>query len=100
MMKGLSVKKSDTPPTNELAIDTYLHCGLCIKSRPQGISPAEWSSLLVGWTSRGLQVWCSRHRVNVIHVDFHGQTHFANTTCEDPKEEPPPHPRVNGSHAE
>lgn len=78
---GLSVKKSETPPTNELAIDTYLHCGLCIESRPQGLSPEEWSTLAIGYTSRGLQVWCTRHQANVVHVDFHGQSHYANTTC-------------------
>ena len=76
----MSVTKSKEPPSNELVIDTYLHCGMCIDERPQGLSPEEWASLSVGYTPVGLQIWCIRHQVNVLHVDFHKEAHYANTT--------------------
>jgi hypothetical protein len=27
----------------------------------------------VGFTDWGVQVWCRRHKVNVVHIDFQGQ---------------------------
>lgn len=69
------------PITNTLAITYYLHCGMCLADIPDGVSPREWAALEVGWTPRGLQVWCKRHAVNVMHVDFQGQKHPAYTTA-------------------
>ena len=65
---------------NTLQIGAYIHCALCLEERPDGTTPREWAQLEVGWTKRGFQVWCRRHEANVLHVDFEGQTHPANTT--------------------
>lgn len=59
------------PNTRE--IQAFMHCGLCIKnSLPQSIE--------AGWTALGFQVWCRTHNCNIVHVDFEGQKHPANTT--------------------
>lgn len=76
-------KKRAVP--NTLEIGAYMHCGKCIdeykRLTPAGESPATFSRLSVGWTRQGLQVWCQRHDCNVLHVDFQGQQHPANTTA-------------------
>lgn len=72
-----------TFPSNELNILMYMHCGLCLKElKEQQIeqSPRDYAQLEVGWTKIGLQVWCKRHECNVLHVDFEGQQHPADTT--------------------
>lgn len=53
----------------------YYHCGQCMEEIPEGTSPQEWSSLEVGATEFGIQVWCKRHDSNVINVDLEGQKH-------------------------
>jgi hypothetical protein len=68
----------DIPSTHE--IKAYFHCGLCLKELPAGTSPKEYASLECGWTILGFQVWCKRHQANVVHVDFEGVKHPANTT--------------------
>jgi len=68
----------EIPNTNEIV--AFLHCGLCQAEIPDGISPREWKDLEVGWTELGLQVWCVRHEVNVVHIDFEGMKHPANLT--------------------
>ncbi len=71
------------PNTNE--IKAYMHCGLCQREDlPEGQSPADAQRISVGWTPLGLQVWCDKHNVNIIHVDFEGQKHPANTTAKRP----------------
>ena len=65
----------------------FIHCVHCIKEMPAGTSPREWAKLEVGWTKQGLQVWCKRHEINVLHVHFEGQKHPANSTMYRP---PPP----------
>jgi hypothetical protein len=57
----------------------YFHCIQCIDEKPATISPMDWSQTQVGWTALGLQVWCNRHNCNVVHIDFQGQQHPANT---------------------
>ena len=59
-------------------IQMFLHCGLCLSEKPNGVSPKDYARLAVGWTKDGLQVWCNRHNVNVMHVDFEGVKHPAN----------------------
>jgi hypothetical protein len=46
------------------------------------MSPRDWSSIEAGWTALGLQVWCKRHEINILHVDFEGQKHPAKTSRE------------------
>ena len=65
---------------NNKEILQYLHCGQCIKEKPANISMKEYANYEIGWTADGLQVWCIRHECNIMHVDFEGQTHPANTS--------------------
>jgi hypothetical protein len=65
---------------NKLAIQAFIHCGLCLQEMPEGTSPQQWSRIDVGWTPYGLQIWCRRHNVNMCHIDFEGAQHPADTT--------------------
>ena len=71
---------------NTLSIGAYLHCGLCLdewtadREISTSQSPREYASLEVGWTRLGLQVWCKRHEVNVLHIDFEGIKHKADSS--------------------
>lgn len=85
---------ADTPLTSALQIGAYMHCGKCLDewrdphhADSAGHSPQTYAALSVGWTKQGLQVWCYRHRVNVLHVDFEGQKHPANTTAAEPADD-------------
>lgn len=69
------------PATNEIL--QFIHCGLCLDSLPKGKSPRSWAQLEVGFTKLGFQVWCKRHEANVMHVDFEGAKHPANTVTEE-----------------
>lgn len=65
---------------NDLQISAYVHCGLCLDELPVGQSPQDYARHSVGLTRRGIQVWCVRHQCNVLHIDFEGNEHPANTT--------------------
>jgi len=54
-------------------IVAFMHCGKCLNEMPSGVSPKTWAQLEVGWTKLGLQVWCKRHDLNVMNLDFLGQ---------------------------
>ena len=71
----------DERPSNRMEIAVYFHCGRCLAEKPGDVSPQEWGQLEAGWTPVGLQVWCKRHGVNVIHVDFEGHRHPADITA-------------------
>jgi hypothetical protein len=64
------------PATNEIL--TYAHCGQCLDSLPKNESPASYARLSVGFTEIGLQIWCERHNMNVLSIDFEGKKHPAN----------------------
>ena len=83
---------------NENNIETFLHCKLCVDElnnskssddlsmidpQSQGESSASYARFEVGWTKQGFQVWCIRHKANVIHIDFMGQKVDADTTKDD-----------------
>lgn len=68
------------PKMNENCIVNYVHCGLCLKSVPNGVSPQEWRRIEVGFTEKGIQVWCLRHDCNIMHIDFEGVRHRADMT--------------------
>lgn len=76
----------DIPTDDQIA--SFLHCRYCIAEwragaeEAEGKSPAEYSRLHVGWTPQGLQVWCGRHDVNIIHIDFNDTKMRANTEGE------------------
>ena len=54
-------------------IGLYFHCQQCLDEKPDVVSPQEYCRLQVGWTKKGVQVWCVRHDCNVVHLDFMGQ---------------------------
>ena len=68
---------TDIPSTNEIKL--FLHCSKCLQQKPDDVSPEEWSRINCGWTPIGFQVWCRRCDANIIHVDFEGDKHPANT---------------------
>jgi hypothetical protein len=57
-----------------------MHCTQCIEELPAGESPEGYARLSVGFTARGLQVVCSRHGLNVLHLDFCGNKVAADYT--------------------
>lgn len=69
-------------------IFAFIHCGRCLKELQAGeagtLSPREYASLEIGWTKQGLQVWCSRHEMNVMHVHFEGCKHPARSDAVPP----------------
>jgi len=67
--------------SNRNCISTYLHCGECLKEIPDGVAPRDYQRIQTGFTEHGIQVWCTRHNLNVIHIDFEGREHPANTTA-------------------
>lgn len=69
-------------PAGTLSIGAFCHCRQCIDEKPDGVSPKEWARLAIGFTAIGLQVWCDRHDCNVLHIDFEGHKHPANTSPE------------------
>lgn len=73
------------PIPNTLSIASYCHCGQCLKELPAGTSPQQWAQLEVGFSVLGLQVWCKRHQINVMHIDFEGHKHPANLTIAPPQ---------------
>ena len=64
--------------SNENNIGMYLHCKICASAIPEGESPATHARIAVGWTPVGLQIWCARHDINIMHVDFEGVKHPAD----------------------
>ena len=73
-------KSSDRGPIEETnKIGMYFHCALCLAEKPANQSPKEWARAQAGFTERGIQVWCNRHDVNILHMDFQGQKHPATT---------------------
>lgn len=67
---------------NSHEIVTFLHCGKCVEelSNEQIVaSPKMYAHYDIGYTPIGLQIWCVRHNCNIIHIDFEGQIHPANT---------------------
>jgi hypothetical protein len=88
-MTAERLRKGQIENTN--MIELYLHCVQCLDEiregrtgpdglSPMGRSPKEYQRVQVGWTRRGIQVWCLRHDANVMHMDFEGARHPANTS--------------------
>ena len=64
-------------PNTESEIEMFFNCGECLEELPSDTSPRDYQRLEVGWTIAGFQVWCKRHDMNIIHMDFEGHTHPA-----------------------
>jgi len=62
-----------TPKPTGNYIERYFHCKECFEEKPADISARDWIRNEVGWTIKGLQVWCVRHEKNIINLDFKGQ---------------------------
>lgn len=58
----------DTTEDAPNRIYAYMHCTLCLGEMPHDHSPREWARLEVGITEDGIQVYCTRHDVNVNHL--------------------------------
>lgn len=78
---------------NKNGIKAYLHCGLCLdelmasKELSSKYSPRDYQRIQAGWTREGIQIWCVRHEVNILHIDFEGIKHRADSTMAKPKVE-------------
>lgn len=77
---------------NDLSIDLYFHCGMCLNEydklpKPRNISRSDYQQIEAGWTKQGVQIWCKRHDVNIIHIDFRGQKVAVNNTAKGAKPE-------------
>jgi hypothetical protein len=47
----------------------------------QATSLQSYIRVDVGFTERGVQVWCQRHSVNVVHIDFADARPNADFRC-------------------
>ena len=60
-------------------------CSKCYDDMAQGLSDSAslqtYAQLDVGFTERGIQIWCRRHDLNVCHVDFEGHLLDADFRC-------------------
>lgn len=64
-------RSSPKPDSNHIV--QFFHCKTCLADLPENVSPRDWIKVEVGWTKKGLQVWCVRCEKNVIAVDLLGQ---------------------------
>jgi hypothetical protein len=72
-------EKDEHPVPNTNGILSYVHCKQCFVEDGGGGRGSQ--QLEVGWTMLGIQVWCARHEMNVVHIDFEGHQHPGNTTA-------------------
>jgi len=65
-------------------------CSKCFEEMSKGYSDAaslqDYARLDVGFTDQGLQVWCRRHELNVVHIDFDGMMPEADFRCLEKKQ--------------
>lgn len=66
-------------------------CAKCADEVASGGTDAgslwDYVKVDVGFTERGVQVWCRRHEVNVVHIDFHEARPNADFRCLERKSE-------------
>lgn len=75
---------SDIP--NSKQIHTYFYCSQCLNEAvAKGEAPLDYQRIAFGLTPMGLQLWCCRHNMNVMHVDFGGRDMRANVTATRPE---------------
>ncbi len=64
-------------------------CAKCEAEHLGGLCDAaslrDYAALEAGFTTRGLQIWCKRHDVNVCHIDFEGRRLEADFRCLEKK---------------
>lgn len=60
-------------------IVSFMHCKRCLeeymadKAIRSTMAPRDYARISVGWTNLGIQVWCVRHDMEIVHIDFLGQ---------------------------
>ena len=66
-------------------------CAQCAEEFASGATDSaslrDYTVLDVGFTDRGFQVWCRRHDVNVVHIDFDGASLDADFRSLIPKKQ-------------
>jgi len=66
-------------------IDQPIVCSKCADEVASGaagaVSMRDYGRLEAGFTERGLQIWCLRHAVNIVHIDFDGAKPEADFRC-------------------
>lgn len=66
-------------------------CAKCLDEMTRGFTDSkslqDYARLDVGFTEQGLQVWCRRHDLNVVHIDFDGMMPEADFRCLEKKPE-------------
>jgi hypothetical protein len=55
---------------SKLQIDMYLKCKKCFEELPVGTSMQEFATTQAGFTTTGIQVWCTRHNCEVVHLPY------------------------------
>lgn len=45
----------------------------------------DYSRIDVGFTYRGLQIWCQRHQLNICHINFDGNSLEKDFRCLEKK---------------
>ncbi len=64
-------------------------CVKCSDELTQGLTDAksiqDYSRIDVGFTNRGLQIWCQRHQLNICHINFDGKKLSADFRCLEKK---------------
>ena len=70
-------------------ITQHVVCSKCeeefLNKLTDNSSLQDYTKLDVGFTDTGIQVWCRRHDINVVHVDFEGRELRADFRCLEPK---------------
>lgn len=82
MREDVEEVRRQIPTLND--ITQFLHCAKCIKELSEKkipLSPQQYAKVEFGFTSRGVQLWCIRHDLNIIHIDFGDQKLRANTSA-------------------
>lgn len=55
-------------PENE--ITALFHCTTCLPDKPESLTLEQWTSVEVGFTKIGVQIWCKRCNKEVAHLAF------------------------------
>ena len=65
-------------------------CAACMDEFSKGLSDAaslrDFMRMDIGFTTRGLQVWCQRHDRNIVEINFDGQMPEADFRSLIPKD--------------
>ena len=62
---------------NKNRIIQFVHCTKCVDELDKSEdefkgSPRDFAKIEVGFTKKGIQVWCITHDINIAHFDLCG----------------------------